>query len=77
MNAISNFIDEAMSRAQCEWLDEENGFYADIPNVLGVWATGYTVADCMRELHEVLEDWIALGVKLGHPLPDAFDRPPS
>jgi predicted RNase H-like HicB family nuclease len=74
---LSNFIDAAMSRARYEWLNEDDGYYGRIPELPGVWATGRTVADCIRELREVVEDWMILCEKLGHPLPGRFYELPS
>ena len=39
------------------------------PHVKGVVAFGSTLRDCEEELHSTLEDWILVGLKLGHPLP--------
>jgi predicted RNase H-like HicB family nuclease len=77
VNLFVNFIDAAMSRARYEWLNEDDGYYGRIPELPGVWATGDTVDECAMELREVLEDWIALGAKFGHPLPETFNQPPS
>ena len=35
----------------------------------GVWAQADTLEACREELREVLEEWIILGLKVGHPLP--------
>jgi len=35
----------------------------------GGWAEGDTLEACRDELQEVLEDWIILGLRMGHPLP--------
>ena len=32
-------------------------------------AFGSTLHDCEEELHSMLEDWILVGLKLGHHLP--------
>ena len=31
--------------------------------------TGETLESCREELQSVLEDWIVLGLRLGHPIP--------
>jgi len=36
---------------------------------VGVVAFGKTLRECEYELHSTLEEWILLGLKLGHPLP--------
>lgn len=35
----------------------------------GVIAFGKTLRECENELQPTLEDWIFIGLKLGHPLP--------
>ena len=35
----------------------------------GVLAFGATLKECEDELRSTLEDWILVGLKLGHPLP--------
>jgi hypothetical protein len=35
----------------------------------GVVAFGATLRECENELRSTLEDWILVGLKLGHPLP--------
>ena len=35
----------------------------------GVIAFGKTLRECENELQSTLEDWIFIGLKLGHPLP--------
>jgi len=37
--------------------------------MLVVWAQAGTLEACREELQEVLEEWILLGLKMGHPLP--------
>ena len=34
-----------------------------------MWANADTLEACREELQEVLEEWIVLGLKMGHPLP--------
>ena len=43
--------------------------FADIPGFQGAWANADTLEDCRREMKEVLEDWILLGIKLRHSIP--------
>jgi hypothetical protein len=38
-------------------------------NAEGGQAFGATLRECGDELHSTLEDWILVGLKLGHPLP--------
>jgi len=48
---------------------EDGTFASRIPACKGVVAFGATLRECEEELRSTLEDWILVGLKLGHPLP--------
>jgi predicted RNase H-like HicB family nuclease len=48
---------------------EDGTFGGRIPPCKGVVAFGATLRECQEELRSTLEDWIVVGLKLGHPLP--------
>lgn len=66
---LTDYIQAAMRRATYEILPDDNSYYGEIPGFQGVWANASTLEACRVELQEVLEDWIVLGLRLGHPLP--------
>ena len=66
---LSRYIEAAMRKAQYEILPEGEGFYASIPGLEGIWANAPTLEACREELREILEEWILLGLRLGHPIP--------
>jgi len=48
----------------------ENGrVFGVIRPCKGVWAEGKTLEECREELQSTLEDWLLLGLQLGHTLP--------
>jgi len=56
--------------AQAEYDKLEDGtFFGKIPSCKGVVAFGATLRECESELHSTLEDWVLVGLKLGHELP--------
>ena len=65
---LSKYIAAAMRRAKYELLSDGT-FYGEIPGFRGVYANGKSLEKCREELQEVLEDWIVLGLRLGHALP--------
>lgn len=65
---LTSYIQSAMRRAKYEILTDGT-FYAEIPDLPGVWANASTLEDCRLELQEVLEGWIVLGLRMGHSLP--------
>lgn len=69
---IQEYLQKAIASAHYELLEDNQGFYGAIPSAPGVWATGKTLEACRKELLEVLEEWIMIGIAMGHDLPE-FD----
>ncbi len=65
---LTDYVEEALSQATYEKL-EDGSFAGRIPPCPGVVAFGDTLTECQKELRSTLEDWILVGLKLGHPLP--------
>ncbi len=65
---LTQYIDKALSHAVYEKL-EDNTYAGRIPLCKGVLCFAKTRSECEVELQSVLEDWIWLGLKLGHHLP--------
>ncbi len=63
------YIRAAMKRAHYEILSDDGSFYGEILGLQGVYANAATLEECREELESVLEDWILLGLQLGHELP--------
>jgi predicted RNase H-like HicB family nuclease len=71
MNAhyiLTDYIDRAIGEAEYDKLDD-NSFAGRIASCKGVVAFAPTLKECERELRSTLEEWILLGLKLGHSLP--------
>jgi predicted RNase H-like HicB family nuclease len=65
---LSDYVEQAMAQAIFDKL-EDGSFTGRIPACQGVLAFGGSLRDCERELQSTLEDWILLGLRLGHRLP--------
>ncbi len=65
---LSDYVDKAIALAIYDKL-EDGTFAGKIPACKGVIAFGMTLRECEDELRSTLEDWILLGLKLGHSLP--------
>lgn len=48
---------------------EDSTYSGRIPTCKGVIAFGPTRAECEKELCSTLEDWVIVGLKMGHTLP--------
>ncbi len=66
---ISQYLQAAMRRATYEILPDDGSYYGEIPGFQGVYANADTLEQGRRELEEVLEDWILVGVSEHHELP--------
>jgi predicted RNase H-like HicB family nuclease len=65
---LTDYVDQAMAQAVYDKL-EDGSFSGRIPECVGVIAFGGTLRECEIDLHSTLEDWILMGLILGHPLP--------
>ncbi len=65
---LTDYVSKAMEHAIYDKL-EDSTFVGRIPPCVGVLAFGTTLPVCESELRSTLEDWILLGLKLGHALP--------
>ncbi len=65
---LSGYIETALSQAEYDKLEDDT-FSGRIPGCEGVIAFGNSLLECESELQSTLEDWILVGLKLGHRLP--------
>ncbi len=65
---LSDYLERALAQAEYDKL-EDGTFFGKIPSCKGVVAFGATLRECENELHSTLEDWVLVGLKLGHELP--------
>ena len=66
--ACSDYGERAMASAVYDKL-EDGAFAGRIPQCKGVIAFAPSLRKCETELRSTLEDWIFIGLKLGHRLP--------
>ena len=65
---LTAYIEAAMELAAYDKL-EDGSFAGEIPKLTGVIAFGKSLKACEVELRSTLEDWILVGLRLGHKLP--------
>jgi len=65
---LSEYVDQALAQAVYDKL-EDGTFAGRIPFCTGVLAFAETLRECEQDLRSTLEEWILLGLKLGHTLP--------
>jgi predicted RNase H-like HicB family nuclease len=65
---LTDYVESAIARSNFSRL--EDGTYAGtIPECPGVVSFGTDLISCRDELRSTLEDWVLVGLKLGHTLP--------
>ena len=65
---LTEYVNQSMAHAVYDKL-EDGTFSGRITPCKGVVSFGASLRDCEDELRSTLEDWIVVGLKLGHPLP--------
>jgi predicted RNase H-like HicB family nuclease len=65
---LTEYVDQAVGLALYDKL-EDGTFSGCVPGCQGALALGTSLRDSEQELRSTLEDWILVGLKLGHPLP--------
>jgi predicted RNase H-like HicB family nuclease len=66
---ILDYLSAALERAHYELIADDEPFYASVPGLDGVWATGSSLEECRRNLTSAIEDWILFSVRMGVSLP--------
>ncbi|MEX0784085.1 MAG: type II toxin-antitoxin system HicB family antitoxin [Dehalococcoidia bacterium] len=59
---LTEYFDAAMRKAHYEIMEDDEGFWGEIPGFQGVWAAEPTLEACREELRSVLEDWVIFRV---------------
>ena len=65
---LTGYLESALSKAEYDKL-EDGTFSGRVPSCKGVIAFAKTLRECEDELRSTLEDWVLVGLKLGHPIP--------
>lgn len=66
---LIEYIEEAITRAHYEIIDNDEPYYGEIRELKGIWSTGKTLEECRMKLKEVVEDWILVSIKKGIKIP--------
>jgi predicted RNase H-like HicB family nuclease len=65
---LSEYLEKAIAQAEFDKL-EDGTYWGHISACKGVVAFGLNLRECANELRSTLEDWLLVGLKLGHTLP--------
>ena len=67
-NILTGYVHSALALAEYDKLDD-GSYSGRIPACKGVIAFAGSLKECEAELQSTLEDWILIGLKMGHALP--------
>ena len=65
---LTDYLEQALAMAVYDKLDDGT-FAGRIPPCNGVIAVAASLRECEHLLRSTLEDWLLLGLRLGHTLP--------
>lgn len=65
---LTDYLEQALAGAEYDKLDDGT-FAGRLPECKGMVSFGATLMECERSLRSTLEDWVLVGLKLGHTLP--------
>ena len=67
---LTQYLQAAMQKAKYEILENNEGFYGEIPGFEGVWANAKNLEDCRGELADALETWLLFRISRGLKVPN-------
>ncbi|MBN1455213.1 MAG: type II toxin-antitoxin system HicB family antitoxin, partial [Methanomicrobia archaeon] len=62
---ITEYIQAALTKARYELIEDEEPYYGEVPELVGVWATGKTLEECRKNLAEVIDGWLVVRLRKG------------
>jgi predicted RNase H-like HicB family nuclease len=71
---LTDYFDAVLKRAKFKRL-ADGSFAGRIVECPGLLVFGDSTDGCRKELRATLEEWVLLGLKLGHPLPVIHSSP--
>jgi predicted RNase H-like HicB family nuclease len=66
---ITEYIEAALLKARYELIEDREPYYGEVPELVGVWATGKTLEECRKNLAEVIDGWLVVRLRKGLPIP--------
>ena len=56
------------------WSEEDNAYIAEVPELSGCMADGGSMADALRNVETIIEEWIETAKELGREIPTPKGR---
>jgi len=73
MATYLEYMRAAMVHADYEWSEEDGEWYAHIPGLKGLWATGDTRAAAEKDLFSALDGWLQVNFRYAKIAVPTFD----
>ena len=51
------------------WSEEDNAYIAEVPELAGCMADGATAKDALRNVEQIIQEWIETAQELGRSIP--------
>lgn len=55
---LRDYTRAALEHVHYEFIEDEEPFYGEVPELKGVWATGETLEACRNNLESTIEGWL-------------------
>lgn len=52
------------------WSEEDGAIIAEVPELPGCMADGWTYEEALRNVEKIIEEWIETARELGRPIPE-------
>jgi predicted RNase H-like HicB family nuclease len=65
---LTEYIRAAMEKVTYKILDD-GAYFGEVPELPGAWASAVSLEACRKELQEVMEGWILVGLRRGTAIP--------
>ena len=56
------------------WSEEDNAYIAEVPELAGCMADGATAKDALRNVEQIIQEWIETAQELGRSIPAPIGR---
>lgn len=56
------------------WSEEDNAYLAEVPELPGCMADGATAPEALRNVEQVIAEWLEIAAQLGRPIPEPKGR---
>ena len=67
---LRDYIQAALRHAHYEFIEDDEPFYGEVPELKGVWATGETLEACRDNLESTIEGWLLVRLSRNLSVPE-------